>query len=82
MRVKLKLLICLVVLSALPIFAQVEKQIEAIRKIYRETNQKVAECETNGEYSSVYLSELIVNKNNGSYPAVGIYKSVVKFCYT
>ncbi len=64
------------------VFAQTEKQIEAIKQIYKETNEKIAECEENGEYSSTFLSELVVNKNNGSYPAVGIFNSVFKFYYT
>lgn len=66
----------------LTISAQNDKRIEEIQKIYRETNEKIAESNENGEYSSVYLSELVVNKNNGSYPAVGNYKTVAKFYYT
>lgn len=62
--------------------AQTEKQIDAIKQIYKETNEKIAECEENGEYSSTFLSELIVNKNNGQYPAVGIFNSKFKFYYT
>lgn len=82
MRINLKLLIFLLLLPALSSLAQVEIQVAGIRKIYQETNEKVAECEANGEYSSVFLSEVTVNKNNGSYPAVGIYRSVIKFYYT
>lgn len=77
---------CLIVLSCggmlTQISAQSDKRVEEIRRIYQETNQKVAECEVNGETSAVYLTEMTVNKNNGSYPAVGIYKSVIKFYYT
>ena len=62
--------------------AQTEKRIEEIRKIYDETNQKIAESNAEGEFSSVFLTQLIVNKNNGSYPAVGIYQPAVKFYYT
>lgn len=64
------------------VFAQNAKRIEEIRKIYAETNEKIAECEKDGETSIVYLSELVLNKNNGSYPAVGIFRSTVKFYYT
>lgn len=66
----------------LPVFSQNEKRIEEIRKIYQETNQKITECEENGETSTTFLTELTANKNGGSYPAVGIYKTVVKFYYT
>ncbi len=62
--------------------AQSDKQIEEIRRIYKETNEKITRSENDGESSEIYLSELVVNKNNGSYPAVGIYNSVVKFYYT
>lgn len=64
------------------ISAQTDKQINLIKKIYQETNEKVAECEAEGEYSTTFLSEMVVNKNNSSYPAVGIYKSTIKFYYT
>ncbi len=66
----------------LSISAQTEKRIEEIKKNYQETGDKIKECEENGEYSSVFLSELVVNKNNGSYPAVGIFQTVFKFYYT
>jgi len=72
----------LIFLCGMFVFAQTEKQIDVIKQIYKQTNEKVAECEENGEYSSTFLSELVVNKNNGSYPAVGIFKSVFKFYYT
>jgi len=63
-------------------FPQMEKRIEEIRKIYQEVNKKVAECEENGDTSTTFLTEVFVNKNNGSYPAVGIYKTTAKFYYT
>jgi len=62
--------------------AQTDKRIENIRKLYQETNRKIAESNENGEYSSIYLAELVVNKNNGSYPAVGIFQTNCKFYYT
>lgn len=63
-------------------FSQTDKRIEEIRKIYQEVNKKVAECEQNGDTSTTFLTEIVVNKNDGPYPAVGIYKSVIKFYYT
>ena len=64
-----------------PLSAQSDKQIEEIRRIYKETNEKIAANENDGETSDIFLSELVVNKNNGSYPAVGVFRSVVKFYY-
>lgn len=63
-------------------FSQVEKRIEEIRKIYQEVNKKVSECEENGETSTTFLTEMIVNKNSGQYPAVGIYRMTARFYYT
>ncbi len=62
--------------------AQGDEQIDGIRHIYAETNKLIGESEKNGEGSEIYLTELIVNKNNTSYPAVGIYNSTVRFYYT
>ena len=66
----------------LTVSAQTEKQIEAIKQIYKATNEKIAESEANGEFADTFLSEMVVNKNNGSYPAVGTFKTVYKFYYT
>lgn len=63
-------------------FSQTEKRIEEIRKIYQEVNKNVAECEANGDTSTTFLTEMVVNKNDGPYPAVGIYKTTLKFYYT
>lgn len=62
--------------------AQPDKRVDAIRKLAQEAEQKVAECETNGEASTTFLTEVKVNRNNGSYPAVGIYDSTVRIYYT
>lgn len=62
--------------------AQTDRRIEAIRKLVQKTNEDIAKSEQEPEYSNIYLTELAVNKGNGSYPAVGIYRPVVKFYYT
>jgi hypothetical protein len=62
--------------------AQTDKRIDEIREIYQKTNRQIAESNERGEYSLVYLTELVVNKNNGSYPAVGIFRTVMRFYYT
>lgn len=79
-----QVLILIILLSGCSISAlsQTEKRIEEIRRIYQEVNKNVAECEVNGDTSTTFLTEMVVNKNDGSYPAVGIYKTTVKFYYT
>lgn len=73
------LLLVLVIFSInLSAFAQTDKRIEEIRQIYKETNKLIDDSEN----TEIFLTELVVNKNNGSYPAVGIYNSTVKFFYT
>jgi hypothetical protein len=69
-------------LAASALFAQSDKRIGAIREVAQQVDKMVAECESDGESSSTFLTELVVNKNSGSYPAVGIYRSTVKFYYT
>lgn len=62
--------------------AQTDRRIEAINKLVQKTDADVAKSEQEPEYSNIYLTELAVNKGNGSYPAVGVYRPVVKFFYT
>lgn len=59
-----------------------DKRIDDIRERYLRVNGLIAESEKEPEYSSIFLTEIVVNKNNGSYPAVGAYNSTVKFYYT
>ena len=63
-------------------FAQPDRRIEAINKLRAKIDQDIAASEAEPEYSNIYLTELAVNKNNGSYPAVGVYRPVAKFYYT
>lgn len=74
-------LLFVVGLSALA-SAQTDRRIEAIRKLVQKTDEDIAKSEQEPEYSNIYLTELAVNKGNGSYPAVGNYRPVVKFHYT
>jgi len=62
--------------------AQTDRRIEAIHTLRAKINRDIAASEAEPEYSNIYLTELAVNKNNGSYPAVGVYRPVVKFYYT
>jgi hypothetical protein len=67
---------------ALPASAQTDQRIKAIDALRQKIDQDIARSEAEPEYSNIYLTELTVNKNNGSYPAVGIYRPVAKFYYT
>lgn len=58
--------------------AQSDKRIDDIRRIYKETNDRIADTDGGG----VFVTELAVNKNGASYPAVGIYNSTARFYYT
>lgn len=62
--------------------AQTDRRIEAINKLRAKIDEDITRSEAEPEYSNIYLTELAVNKNNGSYPAVGIYRPVAKFYYT
>lgn len=61
--------------------SQSDKRIDEIRQIYTETNRLIAQSETEAEGGGVFLTELVINKNNASYPAVGVYNSTIKFYY-
>ena len=62
--------------------AQTDRRIEAISKIRAKIDQDIVASEAEPEQSNIYFTELAVNKNNGSYPAVGVYRPVAKFYYT
>lgn len=62
--------------------AQTDRRIEAINTLRAKIDKDIAASEAEPEYSNIYLTELAVNKNDGSYPAVGVYRPVAKFYYT
>jgi hypothetical protein len=72
----------LVLLFAADALAQSDRRVEAINKIRAKIDQDISASKAEPEYSNIYLTELAVNKNNGSYPAVGVYRPVAKFYYT
>ena len=74
----------IVVLSFLAtgVVAQSDQRIQAISNLRDKIDRDIAAREAEPEYSTIYLTELAVNKDNGSYPVVGIYRPVVKFYYT
>lgn len=77
------LLLAIVICAAGRTEAQAgDKSIGEIRRIYRETNERIEAAAKNFPESSIFLTELIVNKGGTMYPAVGIFRSTVKFYFT
>jgi len=62
--------------------AQTDRRIDAIKQLCQKIDTDIARSEQEPEYSNIYQTELAVNKGNGSYPAVGLYRPLVKFYYT
>lgn len=58
------------------------KRIEEIRRLYDQVNAQIVESESVEEGTGIYCNELVVNKGDKSWPAVGIYRMVYKFYYT
>lgn len=64
------------------------KEIEEIRQIYKQTNEKIRAAEKTFATSEgaaeteIFLTELNFNKGNTSYPAVGIFREEIKFYFT
>ena len=78
---------CLCVLTILGNAAQVcaqgsDKRIEEIRRLYKQVNEQIAASEKEKPYSAIFCDELILNVNENPWPAVGIYRSVIKSYYT
>ena len=70
------------VLFAIPATAQTGRRVGAINSSREKMDKDIAASEADPEQSNIYLIELAVNENNGSYPAVGVYSPLVKFYYT
>ena len=62
--------------------AQSSGRVAEIRKLTEKINEQIAQSEQSPDTSTTFLTELTVNKNLSPYPAVGIYKTVVRFYYT
>lgn len=59
-----------------------DKSIAAIQRLTRQVNEQISESERIEESNGIYCNELVVNKENKSWPAVGIYRTVFRFYYT
>src|SRR5688572_11581734 len=79
---RITIAILVLLLFAAGTLAQTARRIEAINTLRAKIDKNIAASEAEPEYSNIYLTELAVNKNNGSYPAVGVYRPVAKFYYT
>ena len=59
-----------------------DKRVTAIERLSTQINEQIAESERVEESNGIYYNELVINKGDKSWPAVGIYRAVVKFYYT
>lgn len=59
-----------------------ETKVSAIRDKYRQVTELILEHGNSPELSSVFVTEIKVNKHNAPYPAVGIFDSVILLYYT
>jgi hypothetical protein len=82
----------LILFAIFPVSAAAQnRQIEEIRRIYRETGEKIktaekafAAAEKDGGIAEteIFLTEMNFNKGNTSYPAVGFFREETKFYFT
>lgn len=60
------------------------KAVEKIRTFYTDIAEKARLCETDddrGEFGELFMNELVVNKRNHQWRAVGIHNLTYKFFY-
>jgi len=79
----LAVVIALIFISAETLSAQANnRSIDGIKQIVAQVDEQVVESESQGEYSSVFHSELVINQLENPWPAVGIYQRTVRFYFT
>lgn len=75
----------LLIVSAFCISAQTtEKTVEKIRAYYTEVTEKAIAAETEddqGEFGDLIMNELVINKRNHQWRAVGRFQETYKFFY-
>lgn len=77
------LLICLLAATGQPGFAQTaDKRIETIRDAYNAAKESIERAERGDESSEYFVNELVINRAEAQYPAVGTYRSRQRFYYT
>jgi hypothetical protein len=62
--------------------AQTGGRVAEIKRLSQKIDEEIAQSEQSPEASTLFLTELVVNKNLSPYPAVGIYKTILRFYYT
>lgn len=71
-----------ILISSFTFAAAGQDNIEMIRKACNVTNSQIEEMSEHPELSSIFATELVVNKHLAPYPAVGIYQRMATFFYT
>jgi hypothetical protein len=61
---------------------QTDRRVERIREVAREADRLVAAADGEGDTASVFVTELLVNRNDAPYPAVGTFGVKLRFYYT
>jgi hypothetical protein len=75
----LLLLLC----GSVSVAAQTEdRRIAAVRQLYKQVTEQIAQSEKETEGSELFCAELIVNKHGKSWPAVGRYQILYRFYFT
>lgn len=59
-----------------------DQRLTTIRAQVAEVDRQIAESESQGEYSSIFRNELVLNQRENPWPAVGIYQKTVRFYYS
>jgi hypothetical protein len=77
-------LLCCLVLTGYSHIAAQDRAIERIRRMYDEIGKKIELAEKGVEestYSGIFSNELIINRNEHVWPAVGNFQVTYKFYY-
>lgn len=77
--------IAALLLLGVSVFGQTpDRAVEKIRTYYREISEKVRLAETDdeqGQIGDLVMNELVINKRNHQWRAVGIFRETYKFFY-
>lgn len=78
------ILLTLLFFSVAVIGQSVDRSTETIQKYYKDVAEKARLCETDddrGQFGELFMNELVVNKRDHQWRAVGIYNQKLKFFY-
>lgn len=85
MKRNISVLVLFLIFSGFAAAQTVERSVESIRTRYAEIAEKARLCETDddrGQFGDLFMNELVVNKRDHQWRAVGIYGQTLKFFYT